>query len=151
MAKFVLDTNVFIHAIRNGDARGELATWQRRMGPYLYQHAVVVSELLVGGRDQATVDRWHDRWVAPAERLGRVITPSYAAWTRAASIVTRLVQAGKLRAGEVVPGFFRDCLLAASARDHGFTIVTHNLRDFALIARVEPGLSFVSPFPAGVL
>ncbi len=147
MAKFVLDANVYIHAIRDPHARSELAEWQRRMGPHLYQHAVVVAELLVGAGDDATVERWHDRWVAPAERLGRVITPSYAAWTRAARIVARLVQAGKLRTGSVAPGFFRDCLLAASARDHGFAIVTHNLRDFALIARVEPGLAFVGPFP----
>ncbi|CAN5807548.1 hypothetical protein BH23GEM7_BH23GEM7_10340 [soil metagenome] len=149
MAKFVLDTNVFIHAIRSDEARRALAAWQRQMGPHLYQHAVVVSELLVGARNEETFDRWHERWVAPAERLGRVITPTYTAWSRAARIITRLVQAGHLTAGAVAPSFFHDCLLAASARDHGYILVTHNLDDFGLIARVEPQLSFLPPFPAG--
>lgn len=61
MAKFVLDTNVFIHAIRSAEARLELAAWQRTMAPHIYQHAVVVSEILVGARDEATWKRWHER------------------------------------------------------------------------------------------
>ena len=51
-----------------------------------------------------------------SERLGRVVTPSHAAWTRAARIVARLVRAGKLRAGSVAPGFFR---AACSPRQRG--------------------------------
>jgi predicted nucleic acid-binding protein len=37
--KFVLDTNVFIHAIRSEEARRELADWQRRMAAHIYQQA----------------------------------------------------------------------------------------------------------------
>lgn len=147
MATFVLDTNVFIHAIRDAAARRALASWQRRLAPRIWQHAVVVSEILIGATDQAAFDRWRERWIAPAERLGRVITPTYGAWTRAARIVTRLVEAGELSAGGVRPGFFNDCLLAASARDHGYSIVTHNAADFGLIGRVEPGVRFLAPFP----
>lgn len=36
MAKFVLDTNIFIHAIRSAEARKDLADWQRRMAPHIY-------------------------------------------------------------------------------------------------------------------
>lgn len=147
MSKFVIDTNVFIHAIRDDGARRELSAWQRRMAPYIYQHAVVVSEILVGARSRDVLDRWHERWVAPAERLDRVLTPGYTAWTRATQMIARLVESGRLSAGGVKPGFFNDCLLAASARDHGYTIVTNNLADFTLIARVEPKVQVVPPFP----
>ncbi len=145
MAKLVLDTNVYVRALRDEAARHELAAWQRRMAPYIYQHAVVVAELLAGARDAATLERWHERWIAPAERLGRIITPTYGAWTRAARVVSRLVELRLLTTAR--PGFFNDCLLAASALEQGFTIVTHNATDFRRIARVEKQLSFVAPLP----
>jgi predicted nucleic acid-binding protein len=147
VAKFVLDTNVFIHAIRSVAARTELAAWQRRMAPHIYQHAVVASEILVGARDEPTWKRWHERWVAPAERTNRIVVPGYGAWLRASRIVARLVEAGDLAPGGVKPSFYNDCLLAATAREHGHTIVTHNAADFELIAVVEPGLQRVPPFP----
>jgi predicted nucleic acid-binding protein len=145
--KFVLDTNVFIHAIRSAEARLELAGWQRRMAPHIYQHAVVVSELLVGARDRATWERWHARWIAPAERVNRILVPGYGAWLRASHIITRLAGTGKISAGGVKPSFHNDCLLAATAREYGHTIVTHNTRDFELIALVEPAIKAVPPFP----
>lgn len=147
MERFVLDTNVFIHAMRDAGARAELAAWQRRMSPHLHQHSVVVSELLVGARDEETWRRWHERWVAPAERIGRVITPGHGAWLRASRIVSRLVEIGRIQAGAVKPSFYNDCLLAATARESGHAIVTHNRADFELIALVEPSVRALPPFP----
>lgn len=147
MARYVLDTNVYIHAIRSADARAELAGWQRAMAPHIYQHAVVVSELVVGARDAATWSRWYERWVLPAERVGRVLVPGYATWLRASKIISRLSGMGRIGPGRVKPGFYNDCLLAASAREHGHVVVTHNQGDFDLIALVEPGFRAVRPFP----
>lgn len=147
MERFVLDTNVFIHAMRDPGARAELASWQRRMAPHIYQHAVVVSELLVGARDEETWRRWHERWVTPAERVRRVLVPDHGSWLRASRIVSRLAEIGKLRAGEVKPSFYNDCLLAATARELGHAIVTHNRGDFDLIALVEPSIRAIPPFP----
>lgn len=147
MERFVLDTNVFIHAIRSAEARAELAVWQRRMAPHIYQHAVVAAEILAGAADDATWRRWHERWVAPAERVNRLFVPSYGAWLRAGRIATRLTEAGEIAPGTLKPSFFNDCLLAATSREHGHTIVTHNLRGFERIARVEPAVRAVPPFP----
>lgn len=147
MAKFVLDTNVLIHAIRSAEAREELAGWQRRMAPHIYQHAVVTSELLVGARDDATWRRWHTRWVAPAERVDRIFVPRYAAWLRASHIIMRLAEMGKICVGGAKPSFFNDCLLAATSREYGHTIVTYNTADFELIALVEPAVEAIPPFP----
>jgi len=148
LAKYVLDTNVLIDAMRNETARDELVAWQRRMGPHLYMHAVVIVELLVGARSDTTFARWRGHWVAPAERLGRVITPGQSTWLRAARIVARLTGEGHLPRGPLRPSFFNDCLLAASAADHGFILVTHNLAVFRLIRGVMPNLHFEAPFPA---
>ena len=49
------------------------------------------------------------------------------------------------------PSFFNDCLLAASSIEQGFTIVTHNIADFSLIARVEPRTSRLRCRDSGTL
>jgi predicted nucleic acid-binding protein len=147
LARYVVDTNVLIHAIRNEAARERLAAWQRRLAPHIHQHAVVVAELLIGAPDEAAYERWYGRWVAPAERVRRLITPSAGVWARAARIIPRLLTAGHVTRSGISQSFFNDCLLAASAREDGYVLVTHDLADFELIARVEPGFSFVPPFP----
>lgn len=147
MAKYVLDTNVLIHAMRSEAAARELASWQRQMAPHLYMHAVVMAELLAGARDEATLDLWRERWIAPAERVSRVVSTGAAVWIHAARLLVRLREAGHVTGSAMPRGFLNDCLLAASARADGFIIVTHNQRDFELIARVEPGLAFTAPFP----
>ena len=91
--------------------------------------------------------RWHGRWVAPAERLGRVITPGHGAWLRASRIVSRLAETGRIRMGGVKPSFYNDCLLAVTSRENGHAIVTHDLADFELIALVEPSVRALPPFP----
>jgi predicted nucleic acid-binding protein len=40
-----------------------------------------------------------------------------------------------------------DALIAASAREAGFTVVTKNLSDFEIIARYLSKLSFAPPYP----
>ena len=147
MKKFVLDTTVYIHAMRDSEAGSELAAWQRRMAPRIYQHAVVISEILIGAKDEVTLERWRQRWVLPSEQLRRVITPSYACWLRAARTVTRLVAAKQVQRSHVRPSLVNDCLLAASSHEHGYTIVTYNTADFALIARVDRGVTFVATLP----
>lgn len=145
--KFVLDTNVYIHALRDADARRELAAWQRRMAPFIYLHAVVLAELLVGARDEATLARWRRAWVEPAERVGRVITPGAGTWELAARLVVRLVHKRRVSPGGVPPGFLNDCLIAASAREEGLTIVTHNTTDFARIREADPAVRFMGRLP----
>lgn len=147
MRRYVLDTNVYIRAMRSAGARAELAKWQRAMAPHIHQHAVVVSELLVGASSSAVWSRWHRRLIAPAERVGRVITPDYGTWLRASRIVARLVGTGDISGGGVAPSFFNDCLLAASACREGFVLVTYNRVDFDRIRAVEPDLRVRSPFP----
>lgn len=147
MALFVIDTNLYIAALRSDEANRALADFQRRFAPFLYQHSAVAQEILAGARDEAGYRDFHEDWVEPFETLGRVFTPSHAAWTRAALILTRLVQVGARSAGGFTRGFLNDCLIAASARETGFTLVTADTRDFALIRTVEPRFHYTGPWP----
>lgn len=147
MKRYVLDTNIYIEAIRSPEARGRLAAWQRAMAPYVHQHVVVISELLVGAGDAEIWDRWYQRWIVPAERVGRVLSPSYGTWLHASRIIARLAGAGEISVGGVRANFYNDCLLAASARADGFVVVTHNRSDFDRIRLVEPDLRVTAPFP----
>lgn len=147
MDRIVLDTNVYIRAIRDEGARSELAAWQRRMAPRIHQHSVVIAELLVGARDELAWRRWYNAWVRPAERVGRVIVPGHSTWLRASRIVSVLAMRGRIAPGAVRRGFFNDCLLAATARERGYRVVTYNRADFELIAEVEPAAAPLDPLP----
>ena len=45
------------------------------------------------------------------------------------------------------PCFYNDRLLAAAAREHEYTIVSHNTAHCGLIALVELAVQAVLPFP----
>jgi len=144
---FIVDTNLYVAAIRSDAGNEALAGFQRRFAPFLFQHSTVAQEILSGAKDEAAYRDFAEDWVEPFEALGRVITPSHAAWTRAALILTRLVQSGVRSPGGYTRGFLNDCLIAASARESGFTLVTADAVDFALIRSVEPRFHFTGPWP----
>jgi predicted nucleic acid-binding protein len=144
---YVVDTNLYVEAIRTDQGNRALAAFQRRFAPFLYQHSTVVQEILAGARTEADHRRYLADWVAPFEDLGRIITPSHAAWKRAALIITRLVATGALSPGGFRRSFLNDCLVAASAREEGFILVTRDAADFGLIREVEPGCRYELPWP----
>jgi predicted nucleic acid-binding protein len=145
--RYVIDTNLYVEAITTDEGNAALAEFQRRFAPFLFQHSTVAQEILAGARDEDGYRDYREDWVAPFEDLGRVITPSHASWTRAARIMVRLVESGTMSPGGFSRSFLNDCLIAASAREHGFVLVTRNTTDFALIRRVELRLKYQPPWP----
>lgn len=143
----MLDTNVIVTAMRNQEFAETLDRWQRQNALRLHQHAVVVAELLNGAADEVIWRRWYERWVEPAENIGRVLVPGYAAWLRASRIVSRLIATGKLARSGGKASFFNDCLLAATCQEFDHALVTFNTADFDLIASVEPTVRYCSPLP----
>jgi predicted nucleic acid-binding protein len=145
--KYVVDTNLYVEAILTDEGNAALAAFQRRCAPSLFQHSTVAQEILAGARDGLDYRRYHEDWVEPFEHLGRLITPTHSAWMRAALIIARLVERRHRNPGGFSRSFLNDCLIAASARDQGFVLVTRNIADFALISRVERSLRYVAPWP----
>jgi len=147
LKRYVLDTNLFIDAARDPAKAEELAAFSSAFLPQLHLHAVVVQELLAG----ATNSQWRrdiDRGlIAPYERRGRVLTPSYRAWKRSGEVIAELIGAKRLSPSGIRRSFLNDVLLATSCREEGFSLVTGNVKDFELIAEVEP-VRFVAPYPS---
>lgn len=146
MTKYVLDTNLYIEASRNDEVADALNAFQERALPRIHLHSVVVQELLAGAVHPEVERRLIARLVRPFEAVGRVITPTHRTWTRAGQIIARLVREKRLSPGGVARSFINDCLLAASAREHGFVLVTRNVGDFELIRSIEP-LAHAPPWP----
>ena len=146
MPKYVLDTNIYIYATRDAKWTDELKAFYSSHAPSIYMHSVVAGELLTGAI-HPTLERFtQERLIEPFEASGRIITPGHGAWKRMGLIVARLARKKKLNPSGIGRSFLNDCLIAASARDHGFVIITDNLKDFELIKTVAP-VDFVPPWP----
>jgi len=144
--KYVLDTNLYVFAARDPRWKGAVREFMDRHMPWMYLHSTVAGELLAGALTAKLERDTQRNLIQPFESVGRVITPSEGAWKRSGLAIARLVREGKLSPGGVPRSFFNDCLIAASARDEGVTVVTHNEKDFDLIGSVM-AVDFVSPWP----
>jgi predicted nucleic acid-binding protein len=145
--KYVLDTNIYISATRDDAWNDELEAFMWSSTPFVYLHSVVAGELLTGAVSAELERRTYSEFIAPLEETRRVITPTHNAWKRAGLIIAKLVRTKRFAAGAVPRSFFSDCLIAASARENGCTIITRNQKDFDLIRTVEQ-VEVVSPWPA---
>ena len=147
MKKYVLDTNLYVFAARDMGWKASLRDFLERNMPRVYLHSTVAAELLAGAHKPNLERETQHNLIDPFEATGRVITPSHGAWKRAGQTIAHLVRDKALPPGPAPRAFFNDCLIAASARDHGVTVVTDNVKDFELIASVAP-VDFVPPWPA---
>lgn len=146
MRKYVIDTNLYVRAWRDPVERANLKAFIATAGPGIYLHSVVGAELLAGSVTPAIRRQTEEQFIAPFERRDRVVTPQHGTWKRAGAVMGRLIKAKRVFETGVTRSFFNDCLLAASAREEGLTIVTDNHRDFELINSVER-VRFVAPWP----
>lgn len=146
MIKYVLDTNIFISADRDLQWAAELERFSSDFLPQIHLSAVVAQELLAGAISPDREKAIRVNYIEPFERKGRLITPTYDAWKRAGQIMARLVNRKLMSPGAFGRSFVNDCLLAASCRERGATLITLNTRDFELIKKVEP-VTVVPPWP----
>jgi len=144
--RYVLDTNLYIEAGRDRDWAEELARFVSAHLPLIHLHAVVAQELLAGALDAGKARLVERGLVRPFEKRGRVLTPSFGTWKRAGSIMARLVHTKKMSPGGFGRSFVNDCLLGASCREEGLTLITRNTRDFELIRGVEE-FELAAPWP----
>jgi predicted nucleic acid-binding protein len=141
--RFVIDTNLYIDALRSDAGKAGLKAFHGAFAPFIHLSAIVVHELRAGVRSEAAVTL-ESFLVAPFERRGRVVTPSYDAWKEAGRVLAELFAPADWRS--VTRSFVNDVLLATSCREAGMVLVTSNLRDFRRIAAVRE-FDFVSPWP----
>jgi predicted nucleic acid-binding protein len=145
--KYVLDTNLYVRATRDDGWNRALEGFLLAFTPEIHLHSVVAMEVLAGATSPELEERTQERFIRPLERRDRVITPSHGAWKRAAVALARLLRERKVSPNGIRRSLINDLLIAASARDHGFVLVTDNGRDFELVEGILP-VEFVPPWPA---
>ena len=145
---YLLDSNVYIHGIRNAEFGTEVEAFHQRNLPQLLVSAVVASELLVGAQTADMVRRLERSLVEPFRQRRRFLVPEWRTWERAIEIDRGIREDGSHTAKLASRSFFHDILIAATAREIGATIVTFNTADFALIAE-HVDIDVVEPWPTG--
>jgi predicted nucleic acid-binding protein len=146
MALYVIDTNLYVAADRELAWAEELERFVTAHLPFIHFHAVVAQELLAGAIDQRREKLVEDSLIKPFERRGRILVPSFPAWKGAGRILSQLVHRKLMSPGGFKRSFLNDCLLAASCREVGATLVTLNQEDFELIRQVLR-FEFTEPWP----
>ena len=146
MPRYVIDTNLYVEADRDVGRAEELERFSTAYLPFLHFHAVVAQELLAGAIDRRREKLVEESLIQPFERRRRVLTPSFAAWKAAGRILSQLVQRKLMSPGGFKRSFLNDCVLAASCREVGATLVTLNRDDFRIIEKVMR-FEFTEPWP----
>lgn len=141
--RFAIDTNVYIDALRTEPARSSLIAFLATFAPFVWLSAVVAQELRAGVRGHAAT-ALEGAIIAPFERRGRLVTPTYSAWIDSGRVLAHLVGPSDWKT--LPRSFVNDVLLALSCRESGVVLVTNNVRDFARIAAVRP-FDFAAPWP----
>ena len=142
MTRWVLDTNVYVRASQNREARRALNAFHDRHFARTDFAATVWLELQIGIRsrqEQADLDA--------LVRPFTVLVPSARAFQQAGRVLAALHLREGLDPAAARASFHHDVLLACTVREHRRSLVTHNTDDFARIQRHLKGLRFTVPFP----
>lgn len=130
MPPVLLDTSVYIAALRRGD--GEILAI-RRLGSrsLVWLSAVVLEELYAGAdhRAQHAVKRLERDF----DRAKRILVPNLSDWTQTGEVLARL--AARYSYEQIGQGrLTNDALIAMSAARLGICVITANERDFRRLA-----------------
>ncbi|MGH7637481.1 MAG: type II toxin-antitoxin system VapC family toxin [Gemmatimonadaceae bacterium] len=140
---FAFDTNVYIRAQRELDAREALDRFRFRIGPRVRLLAVVAMELRAGART-AELRAGVTALVEAHASRGLYLIPGSAAYVEAGRVIADLAVRERFDVARAAPSFTLDVLIAAACREAGATLVTWNAGDFARIARHLRGLRLAS-------
>jgi len=142
MSGFLLDTNVLSEFNRRGEPDPLVQQWLEAADPEsLYVSALTIGEIRFGvellppGKRRSHLEQWLERDL-PEWFEGRILPVDQ-------SIAERW---GLLRAQAQMKGrplSVIDALLAATALQHGLTLVSRNVSDFSVV-----GLDLVNPWAA---
>jgi toxin FitB len=135
--KYLVDANVLSELTRSNPAR-EVVNWLSNHESEIAVDPIILGELEFGilrlpsGRKRDSLERWFERTLGSLTCLP-FGTDCARQWARLLSDLRRK--------GVAMP--IKDSLIAATALEHGLTLVTHNTRDFR-----RAGVRLLDPFRA---
>ena len=144
--KYVLDTNLYIGAIRDPAKEKALDAFLERNAPLTYMSAVVVQELRAGAITDAQVNALDRGILGAFERRGRVTAPSAAAFKECGRILATLFRQDGTSFSERPRSLVNDILIAVTCRENGFTLLTSD-GDFKMIRPHVRGFGYLPPWP----
>lgn len=139
---YVLDTNVYIGALRDANRLARLKRFLVRTGMRVRANAVVALELYTGAQTPSRERAVSDLLDAYAKR-DRIIVPSFDAYREGGRVLSALALKEGMdvsRAGSLV----NDVLIATSCREAGVKLVTENVGHFAAVQRHLRGFKFAA-------
>jgi len=132
-AKYIFDTNIYIHCMLDRDFALRHADQYTRHIPSTFFSSVVAQELIVGCTGDIAVRRVQN-FFRPFERVRRIVNPTYEDWKEAGFIAVRIVlKRPDLRSKKIA--LINDILIALSCRGTGAILITLNSQDFEVIRR----------------
>ena len=146
MAKYALDSNVYISAFRDPSKALELKQFLAGALSFTYFLAPVAQELRAGVQTRAQLTAFGSI-IDPFERRRRLIAPSAHAYIEGGRILAELRAKERSRTQAPTSSFVNDVMIAVSCRENGLTLVTNNASDFARIRQALRSFSFVAPWP----
>jgi predicted nucleic acid-binding protein len=138
--RIALDTNIYIHALRQPDRLAALKRFLRQAGDRVRLHAVVALELRAGARDDAQLAAV-EQLVRPYAENDRIVVPSFEAFLQAGRVLAAVAARERMPLAEA-PRSLNDVLIATSCREADTVLITENARDFAAIQRHVRGFAF---------
>lgn len=144
--KFVLDTNLYVGAIRDPEKEAALNAFLERSAPVTFMSAVVIQELRAGAVTDAAA-RAVERGIFDVfERRGRVLGPSVNVFKDCGRILAALFRQDGVAFGDRPRSLVNDILIAGTCKESGMTLVTGD-GDFKTIRRFMRGFTFMAPWP----
>jgi predicted nucleic acid-binding protein len=131
--KYLLDTNVYLEALRSDSKRAQFRDTFFPVLPATFLSAVVAYELAVNAEGLRTRTRLRE-FLRPMERTGRLVAPAFDDWVGAADVLSATESREKGWRSKL-PALLNDILIALCARRIGATLFTYNGADFHLIHR----------------
>lgn len=146
---YVLDTNVYVGALRNRDELQLLKQFLLRAGMRVRVDGIVAMELLAGAGSTEHVDAVR-ALISPYMLRDWTTAPSFAACTEAGRLLAELAFGKRGGRRTMAPSLANDALLAASCRDAGAVLVTNNTADFTALQQHLRGFRFLAPWPIAI-
>ena len=142
---YVLDTNVYVCALRHRDELRHLERFLLRAGMRVRLAGVVVMELLAGAGSPEHIDATKALF-APYRVRGWTTAPSFDACAEAGRALAELAIRARGGRRTIAPSLVNAALLAASCREAGAVLVTKNVADVVALQPRMRGFRFVAPW-----
>jgi predicted nucleic acid-binding protein len=126
MAKYAFDTNVFIETFRDASAKAAMKAFLDEAFPYTFLSAVVMQELASGARTTEHSRELEETVFMPFTRCNRVFAPSRDAFVRSGRLLASVAKREGWPYRYEKPSLLNDALIAASCRERGITLITHD-------------------------